>query len=79
MFNQYPYNIFNQEYMNRLAEQQREQKAREQSKKIYDMVDAFSKFIDAAKEIDPENRDLAMWLCIAEMQKKAQQDQMRWR
>ena len=86
IYNQYPYNIYNPNYVNpaylRQLEMQRQQieaqrKHWEQQKKIGDMVKAISDYFKAAREIEPEYQQEAMNACLAEIAVQAAIDQQR--
>lgn len=78
MYNQYPYQIFNQNYMNS-AYQQRNQVQRhwEQQKKIGDMVKAISDYCNAARGIEEEYQQEAIAACLAEIDRQIKVDQQR--
>ncbi len=86
IYNQYPYNIYNPNYVNpaylRQLEMQRQQieaqrKHWEQQKKIGEMVKAITDYFNAAREIEPEYKQEATALCLIEIARQAEIDQRR--
>jgi len=78
MFNRYPYDMFNQEYLNHLYQQQAAEKHREQQKKICDMVKAISDLFEASRELSPEYWEQARMACFMEILRQNQIDQNRY-
>ena len=67
-YNNYPYGIFNPQYLNQLqAQQMEEQRNLEQQKNIADMVNAISDFCKAARKVHPDYQQAALTFCIAEV------------
>ena len=86
IYNQYPYSIYNPNYVNpaylQQLEAQRKQidaqsKHWEQQKKIHDMVKAISDYCGAAREIEPEYQQEAITACLVEIARQAAIDQQR--
>ena len=78
IYNQYPYTIFNQTYMNpNYLQQLRVQKFWDQQKKIGDMVKAISDYCNAARNIDAEYQQEAMAACLIEIEHQMEIDRQR--
>lgn len=85
MFNQYPYNLYNPNYVNAAYLQQIEAQRRaeaekkfwEQQGKIKDMVKAISDYFSAARDIEPEYQQEAIAACLVEIARQAAIDQQR--
>lgn len=86
IYNQYPYSIYNPNYVNpdylQQLEVQRQQaeaqrKHWEQQKKIGDMVKAIADYFKAAREIEPEYQQEALNACLAEIAVQAAIDRQR--
>ena len=75
IYNQYPYTIFNQTYMNpNYLQQLQVQKFWNQQKKIGDMVKAISDYFNAARDIDVEYQQEAMAACLIEIGRQMEID-----
>lgn len=78
IYNQYPYTIFNQTYTApNYLQQIQVQKHWEQQKKIGDMVKAISDYCNAARGIDTEYQQEAIYACLAEIGKQMEIDRQR--
>lgn len=79
MYNQYPYNLFNPNYINNYNNQQIEAQRKywEQQGKIRDLVKALHDFLDAAKDISPEYQQQAFEACCAMVAAQAAKEQQR--
>ena len=67
-YNNYPYGIFNPQYLNQLqAQQMEEQRNLQQQKNIADMVNALSDFCKAPRKEHPVYQQAALSFCIAEV------------
>lgn len=71
-YNQYPYNIFNQNFLAEyMTQQQRfneiQQHHMEQQKNIIDMRKAISDYCKAAKKVSPDYQQEAMDQCLQEI------------
>ena len=78
IYNQYPYTIFNQTYMNpNYLQQLQVQKFWDQQKKIGDMVKAISDYFNAARDIDVEYQQEAMAACLIEIGRQMEIDRQR--
>ena len=78
IYNQYPYTIFNQTYMNpNYLQQLQVQKFWDQQKKIGDMVKAISDYCNAARDIDVEYQQEAITACLAEIVRQMEIDRQR--
>lgn len=77
IYNQYPYNIFNQIYVapDYLKQIQIQKHNAEQQKKIADMVKAISDYCNAARSIDPSYHQEAILACLAEISRQIEIDQ----
>lgn len=71
MYQNYPYGIFNHQYLNTYQEQQELKRKWEQNKNIMDMVKAISDYCEAARKVDPDFQQLAFNACLAEIVKQA--------
>ena len=68
IYNNYPYNLFNQTAMDAYYQQQAYQQYHyEQQKNVVDMVKALSDFFDAAQKVAPEYQKQATDACFAEL------------
>ncbi len=78
IYNQYPYTIFNQTYMepNYLQQIQRN-RFWDQQKKIGDMVKAISDYCEAARSIEGEYRQEAVNACLVEIARQMEIDRQR--
>ncbi len=78
MYQNYPYGIFNQDYLRAYQEQQKEaQRQWEQNKNIIDMVKAISDYCEAARKVDDDFRQAAFNACLAEILRQAEKDNRR--
>ena len=78
IYDQYPYTIFNQTYMNpNYLQQLQVQKFWDQQKKIGDMVKAISDYFNAARDIDVEYQQEAMAACLIEIGRQMEIDRQR--
>lgn len=77
MYNQYPYNIFNQDYVNAvyLQQLQAQRHSSEQQKAIKDMVQAISDYCEAARKITGDYSQLAINACLLEIARQAKIDE----
>lgn len=75
IYQNYPYGIFNPNYLNAYQEQQREfQRQCEQNKNIADMVKAISDYCEAARKVQPDYQQAAFNACLAEIFHQAAKD-----
>ena len=75
MYQNYPYGLFNQDYLQDYQAQQREaQRQWEQNKNIADMVKAISDYCEAARKVHPDFQELAFNACLAELCAQAAKD-----
>ena len=75
MYHNYPYEIFNSDYLNAYqAQQQEAQRQWEQNKNIADMVKAISDYFEAARKVDPDYQQRAFNACLAEIINQAAKD-----
>ena len=75
MYQNYPYGLFNQDYLQAYQAQQREaQRQWEQNKNISDMVKAISDYCEAARKVHPDFQELAFNACLAEICIQAAKD-----
>lgn len=75
MYQNYPYGIFNPDYLAKYQAQQREaQRQWEQNKNISDMVKAISDYFEAARKVDPDYQQIAFNACLAEILMQAAKD-----
>lgn len=78
IYNQYPYTIFNQTYINpNYLQQFQTQKFWDQQKKIGDMVKAISDYCNAARGIDAEYQQEAITACLVEISHQMEIDRLR--
>lgn len=78
IYNQYPYTIFNQTYINpNYLQQIQVQKFWDQQKKIGDMVKAISDYCNAARDIDVEYQQEAISACLAEIARQMEIERQR--
>ena len=78
IYNQYPYTIFNQTYINpNYLQQFQWQKFWDQQKKIGDRVRAISDYCNAARDIDAEYQQEAITACLAEISRQMEIDRLR--
>ena len=78
MYYQYPYNLFNQEYLSQAYFRQIQiQKNIEQRKKIADAVKAISDYCTAARDIEPEYQPEAFQACLAEIIRQMELDKQK--
>lgn len=86
IYEQYPYNLYNPQYVNstylQQLEAQRQQiavqkKHWEQQKKICDMVKAISDYCNAARDLDPAYQQEAIMACLVEIARQADMDKQR--
>ena len=73
MYQNYPYGIFNQNYL-RSYQAQEAQRQWEQNKNIVDMVKAISDYFEAARKVHPDYQQAACNACLAEIIKQAAKD-----
>lgn len=75
IYQNYPYGIFNPNYLNIYQEHQREiQRQWEQNKNIADMVKAISDYCEAARKVHPDYQQVAYNACLAEIFNQAAKD-----
>lgn len=75
IYQNYPYGIFNANYLNAYQEQQKEiQRQWEQNKNIADMVKAISDYCEAARKVHPHYQQAAYNACLAEIFNQAAKD-----
>ena len=75
MYQNYPYGLFNQDYLQAYQAQQREaQRQWEQNKNIADMVKAISDYCEAARKVHPDFQEMAFNACLAELCIQAAKD-----
>lgn len=75
MYQNYPYEIFNQSYLTSYQAQQQEVQRRwEQNKNIADMVKAISDYFEAARKVHPDYQQAALDACLAEIFRQAAKD-----
>ena len=76
MYSNYPYGIFNPEYLNEYqhAQQREAQRQWEQNKNISDMVKAISDYCEAARKVHPDFQEMAFNACLAELCAQAAKD-----
>lgn len=75
MYQNYPYGLFNQDYLKTYQAQQREtQRHWEQNKNIADMVKAISDYCEAARKVHPDFQEMAFKACLAELCIQAEKD-----
>ncbi len=75
MYNQYPYNIFNQTYLSpNYLQQIQLQNHMEQQRKIADMVKAISDYCAAARDIEPAYQQEAISACLVEIERQMMMD-----
>lgn len=75
MYQNYPYGIFNSDYLNAYQAQQWEaQRQWEQNKNIADMVKALSDYFEAARKVHPDYQQAAFNACLAEIINQAAKD-----
>ena len=75
MYQNYPYSLFNQDYLQAYQAQQREaQRQWEQNKNIADMVKAISDYCEAARKVHPDFQEMAFNACLAELCAQAAKD-----
>ena len=75
MYQKYPYDIFNPDHLRAYPTQQEEiQRQWEQNKNIADMVKALSDYLEAARKVDPDFRQIAFNACLAEISRQAAKD-----
>ena len=75
MYQNYPYGLFNQDYLQTYQAQQREaQRQWEQNKNIADMVKAISDYCEAARKVHPDFQEMAFNACLAELCAQAAKD-----
>ena len=68
MYHNYPYGIFNPDYLTTYNPQQQEaQRQWEQNKNIADMVKAISDYCEAARKVHPDYQQAAFKACLAEI------------
>ncbi len=88
IYNDYPYNIYNPEYINftylqQLEAQQRQMQAEhkhwEQQKKVEAMVKAISDYCNAARELEPAYQQPAMVACLIEIARQMNIDEQKKR
>ena len=72
MFNQYPYNLFNQEALAEYNRFYNELKDIQQNGKIAKMVNAVKDFIETSIEVEPEYQEKAFWACMAELGRQSE-------
>ena len=74
-YQNYPYGLFNQDYLNAYQGQEREaQRHCEQNQNIADMVKAISDFCEAARKVHPDFQQMAFNACLAELSIQAAKD-----
>lgn len=75
MYQKYPYDIFNPNYLTEYQAQQEEiQRQWQQNKNIADMVKAISDYCEAARKVDPDFQQIAFNACLEEIIKQAAKD-----
>ena len=74
MYQNFPYGIFNQDYLNAYQMQKEAQRQWEQNKNIADMVKAISDYCEAARKVDPDFRQIAFNACLAEILNQSAKD-----
>ena len=75
MYQNYPYGLFNQDYLNTYQAQQRETHRHwKQNKNIADMVKAISDYCEAARKVHPDFQEMAFKACLAELCIQAEKD-----
>ena len=75
MYNQYPYNIFNQTYLSpNYLQQIQLQNHLEQQRKIANMVKAISDYCAAARDIEPSYQQEAISACLVEIKRQMMMD-----
>ena len=75
MYNQYPYNIFNQTYLSpNYLQQIQLQNHMEQQRKIANMVKAISDYCAAARDIEPSYQQEAISACLVEIKRQMMMD-----
>lgn len=75
IYQNYPYGIFNPNYLNTYQEQQKEiQRQWEQNKNIADMVKAISDYCEAARKVHPDYQQVAVNACLAGIFNQAAKD-----
>ena len=75
MYHNYPYGLFNQDYLKAYQAQQREaQRQWEQNKNIADMVKAISDYCEAARKVHPDFQEMVFNACLAELCNQAAKD-----
>ncbi len=79
IYQQYPYNIYNPNYVNAAYLQQldTQKKHWQQQKKIVDMVKAISDYFTAARDLEPAYQQQAIAACLAEISRQANIDMRR--
>ena len=78
IYNQYPYTIFNQTYVEPSYLQQiQRNKFWKQQKKIGDMVKAISDYFEASRGLEREYQDEAIVACLAEIARQMEIDRQR--
>ena len=65
MMNNYPYGIFNPEYLRQQHIQQEAQRQWNQNKNIADLTKALSDFLDASGKVHPDFQQMAFEACTA--------------
>ena len=78
-YNQFPYDIFNQNVLNTFIENQHRNDAinqhhNEQQQNIMKMRKAISNYCDAARRVTPDYQEQAMNACLAEIMLQAAKD-----
>ena len=74
MYSNYPYGIFNADYLKAYQEHREAQRQWEQNKNIADMVKAISDYCEAARNVHPDFQQAAFNACLAEIINQAAKD-----
>ena len=77
MFNQYPYNLFNQEALAEYNRFCKELKDIQQNGKIAKMVNAVKELIETSREVEPEYQEKAFWACMTELGRQSEIENKR--
>lgn len=77
MYNNYPYNLFNQNSLSNFDQQryEAERQHREQQENIRDLVKAVHDFLDAAQKVKPEYQQQAQQAVFAAIFERMMQSQ----
>lgn len=63
MYNSYPYELFNADYLRACQRQCEAQRQREQNKNIVDLTRALSDFLEASRKVHPDFQKAAQDAC----------------